>query len=630
MIAEQPWSPTRVEGRRQGALMASRVAAAAVVAALLLAAAYTVPGLLRGGELRVTVPLGWARAKGYVAGFVQVVATSPKGYAVKTEYIDLGSTKTIDIDLPVKQAWTQSSLKPGSGELAVVHVNLYLYDREGHLCLSAATLDTLNYLCSRISDPDKAYQEALRHPDAVLHAGHITFTRDMFTPCVDLSKPLQALLGERLEKALTAAKPRPAPARGGLPPGTRLVLVYPGLYNARDKPPKSWLERITPQSYAKPVWRIFAYHYSYALLVPGYYSLSEALRGAAYWYRLVEGTRKAPNGNAVYGLVPMNLLINALYAFSVPLHWRNHYAPGTVLKHFNKAPIVLLNTTCPTCPYYSYDRMKVQAVFSSAKRVSVDYGLSILGVIVWPHSSTDISLVNEGATATLKPGNDIEAIYAPMDDVYEADGMLVVLYFTKVRYNGDDYWFIVPVFSPIIMHYYRFDYTRLAGENVPPGDEIYSALNYMTHQYDVATGAIITPANLTVSKLCVYDSFSKYITLDSFSATAEWSNSLAAFFAYTGNYLLWTLAASILGPEYGVLVSVASYLVSVTYMDSHTAAQAFKLELQSGHTGHMVGITVEKFTQRYMTSNDAPDGIYPTLVVYKVYGRDYGYSSGCG
>ena len=110
LIAEQPWSPTGVEGRRQGALMASRVAAAAVVAALLLAAAYTVPGLLRGGELRITVPLGWARAKGYVAGFVQVVATSPKGYAVKTEYIDLGSTKTIDIDLPVKQAWTQSSL----------------------------------------------------------------------------------------------------------------------------------------------------------------------------------------------------------------------------------------------------------------------------------------------------------------------------------------------------------------------------------------------------------------------------------------------------------------------------------------------------------------------------------------
>ncbi len=614
--------------------MAKAFPAAAALALLLAAAAtalaiHAAPSLLHGGELRVTVHLDWARAKGYVAGFVQVVATTPKGYSVRAEYIDLGSRSSIDIDLPVRGAWSQAGPGQWGTGLAVVHVNLYLYDREGHLCLSAATLDTLNYLYSRISDPDKAYQEALQHPDAVLHAGHIAFTKNMFTPCLDLSKPLQALLGEKLEKTLATAEPRPAPAWEGLPPGTRLVLVYPGLYNARDKPPKSWLSRITPQSYAKPVWRIFAYHYSHALLVPGYYSLSEALRGAAYWYRLVEGTRKAPSGGAVYGLVPMNLLINALYSFSVPLRWRNHYAPGTVLKHFDKAPIVLLNTTCPTCPYYSYDRMRVQAVFSSAKRVSVDYGLSILGIIVWPHSSTSISIVNEGATATLKPGYDIEAIYAPMDDVYDADGMLVVLYFSKAKYNGSDYWFIVPVFTPIIIHHYRFDYTRLAGENVQPGDEIYNALNYMTHQYDVATGAIVTPANLTVNKLCVYDSFSEYITLDSFSVTGEWSNSRAAFLAYTGNYLLWALAESILGPEYGVFVSVASYLVSITYMDSHSAAQAFKLELQSGHTGHVVGITVEKFTQRYMTSNDAPDGIYPTLVVYNVYGRDYGYSSGC-
>lgn len=99
--------------------------------------------------------------------------------------------------------------------------------------------------------------------------------------------------------------------------------------------------------------------------------------------------------------------------------------------------------------------------------------MSILGVIVWPHSSTDISLVSEGATATLKPGYDVEAIYAPMDDVYEADGMLVLLYFAPVNYKGNDYWFIVPVFTPVVIHHYRFDYTKLAGEYVLPGDEIY-------------------------------------------------------------------------------------------------------------------------------------------------------------
>jgi len=57
-----------------------------------------------------------------------------------------------------------------------------------------------------------------------------------------------------LVRPLAAAKPKPAPAWEGLPPGTRLVLINPGLYNARERPPRSWLERITPQGYARLVW----------------------------------------------------------------------------------------------------------------------------------------------------------------------------------------------------------------------------------------------------------------------------------------------------------------------------------------------------------------------------------------
>jgi len=65
------------------------LAAAALLALLLAATGLALAGqgplgILRGGELRVTVPLDWARARGYVAGFVQVVATTPGGYAANS------------------------------------------------------------------------------------------------------------------------------------------------------------------------------------------------------------------------------------------------------------------------------------------------------------------------------------------------------------------------------------------------------------------------------------------------------------------------------------------------------------------------------------------------------------------
>jgi len=66
--------------------------------------------------------------------------------------------------------------------------------------------------------------------------------------------------------------------------------------------------------------------------VPRYYSLSEALRGAAHWYHLVGEPKKAPSGSAAYGLMPMNQFINALYAYQAPPTLKEPLHPGNHTK----------------------------------------------------------------------------------------------------------------------------------------------------------------------------------------------------------------------------------------------------------------------------------------------------------
>lgn len=578
-------------------------------------------------RLSVVIPLGWLRDKGFVAGFAEAIATTPNGHhVISATFLDLSRPNArAFIRLPTAellgQGWPQ-------GGLAAVHVNLYLYDTRGHLCLKAATIDTLTYLEHRMP-PEKAAEEALRHPGAVLEAGEIEFKPQTFTPCIDLTEALKTIVEKQLERTEAHGKPQLAPAEQYMLPGTRLLLIN-DLTKIRN-PPASWKAHIQPQYYAKDAWDVFTYHYSFAVLVPKYYSLSAALYDASLWYRLATNTKTAPSGKAAYGLTTMDNFVKALFYFEEPVSWSNMLRPGTVLKHFDEAPIVILNTSCRNC-YSSHS--DVIAWFANSRYVSTKYGISILGVIVWPHATNVLKISGGAVRGLLDADHDLEALVAPMDDVYEADGMLVLLYVGNYSDSRGDYWMIVPVVSPVVLHYYRFNYAEAHPVRLRPGHTDYygvlNALQYMTTQYDVVSGSVITPLEREVNKQCVYEGSDSYTVLDDFQVSDEWSNSFAAFIAYTGNKALWLLAASLLPDQLGVFISVASYLVSVTYMDVHAASQGFKLYFAPGGGNDMLSLTVVKLTQRYMTSIDAVGGVYPTLVVYRVAGEKCGGYSCCG
>jgi hypothetical protein len=367
-----------------------RATASLLVLTALIAVTSTLPfayhRFMPPSAATVVVPVGWLRSHGFVAGFVQVVATSPGGFVERGLFVDLGRAgQSVEIRLPVTrllgslEAGTHST--HGVVDLGVVHVNLYLYRGDGSLWLSGATLDSLDYLASRTGDPVRAAEEARRDPAAVFKAGTVTFSADSFTPPVPLGKAIGEIIGPWLQKAVKdAGHPLPPPrSRKGLqpyytlPPGTRLLLIDPGLKHSADSPPSGWLERIQPREAARKAWEIFANHYSYAVLIPKYYSLVDALHAAAEWYRLVSGTRRAPSGSAAYGIIDMDTFVNALlddYDSMLIATWRNTMTPGTVIRHFDKAPIVFLNATCNTCPAYRHMEAIASFAFSRFDSVS--------------------------------------------------------------------------------------------------------------------------------------------------------------------------------------------------------------------------------------------------------------------
>jgi len=603
----------------------------AVAAAALLAAGAAAWLLHAPSTLTIHVPLDWAAKEGYVAGFAQVIATAPAGTVEKTVYLDLTRSRGgVDIALPVKSLL--AAAKPpadGWADLAVVHINLYLYDREGRLCLSAATLDTLHYLYRRMGATREAWNAAVHDPLQLLRARSLEMPRSLFTPCIPVGRVLDELLQPKLREILENAEPIPlerGPGLTYLPPGTRTLIINRELYNARNNPPKTWLERIRPaaiyppsDAYARQVWGIFANRYSKALLVPRYYSLWTALRAAAEWYHLVHW-RTSRDQSAVYGVTSMTNFINALKEYTPPtLFWRDTYPYGTVLRHFDRAPLLVVKASCPTCSKYKHP--EVQATFTTGIYDSVKAGLSFLGVIVWPISRTNFYLNGESVTAALTKELDEEVIYAPMDDVYLHDGIIVLLYITKTRYNGQDYWMFLPLVDAVPIHYYRFNYNRMQPTDaITP--EIRTALNYMLWQA-TPSGRFITPGKYT-KYMRVYDDFNDYMLLDSFTAEKSYSNTLAAFLAYCGNIALWSTVSAIVPPAYALVPELASTLTSIAYADAHTAKTMFKLRLKSGHTGHYIELYIEKYTQRYTATNVLPPGYHPTLVMYNILGRDLG------
>jgi len=599
-----------------------------VVAAALLAAGAA--WLLHTpSTLTVHVPLDWAAKEGYVAGFAQVIAASPAGTVEKTVYLDLAQGHGgVDIALPVKSLLAAAKApNSGSVALATVHVNLYLYDREGRLCLSAATLDTLQYLYRRMGAAREAWDAAVHDPLQLLRAGSLEMPSDLFTPCIPVGNVLDKLLQPKLREILGDTRRSLQPAGGTLPVGTRLMLVNEELYSSRDNPPRLWLKRVVNNWYwprtapqlARQAWGIFANRYSYALLVPKYYSFATALRAAARWYHLVHW-RTSQGQEAVYGVATMTDFINALLDYTVPgLAWRDTYPYGAVLRHFDRAPLLVVKAACPTCN--TIDLPEIEAMFMSGIYDSVEAGLSFLGVIVWPVSRTNLYMNGEGVIVELTKTPDEEAIYTPMDDVYLHDGIVVLLYAKEVERNGQDYWMFLPLVDAVPIHYYRFEYSRMQPTDTITPD-MREALNYMLQQA-TETGSFITPSTYTKYML-VYDNFHDYMLLDSFTIEESYSNTLAAFLAYCGNIALWSAVSAIVPPAYALLPELASTLTSIAYADAHAAKTMFKLRLKSGHTGHYIELYVEKYTQRYASVDVLPPGYHPTLVEYTVLGRDLG------
>jgi hypothetical protein len=598
-----------------------------LVALIVLAiVAISLPMLLPrlGGHhvLAVEVPLDWAWRKGYAAGFVQVIASSPRGVVERTAYVEPGRGGLAQLEIPV------DGLLPGNkagwrlGDyvgLAAVYVNLYLYDSKGRLCVSAATLDTLDYLYQQQGFRREAWEEAARRPWLLLAAGKVHVPAERFTPCMPLGEVVHRLAWPRVAEALHETRPRPLAADETLPPGSMTVMVNQRLFEDRDHPPEAWLEHVVPRSSAAIAWRMFAERYSRSLLIPrDEASLPDALLYAARWYHLVRGWRTSGALDAVYGLVTMNDLLASLSGGLVSAGWADTYPRGSVLRHFAAAPLVEVRTACPTCS--SREPPVVYASLGFGNYASFQAGVSVMGVMLLSFSRTTRSVNTEPLHAYLT--GDDQAIYAPMDDVYVADGALVFLDVGTESIGGREYWVFTPVVAPLVLHYYRYDLLHTSNGPVDRIPGLRDALGYLLSQ--PGHDSIVTPEEVNVATLRFRQDGGQSL-VDRLGETSVYSNALAGFAAYCANKLLWALAAAIIPPKYALVPDLASKIAGISIVDMRAAAMAFKIYVAHGRGGHTIELYARKYTLRYIDPSAFPQGnVYPTLVVYTMHGIDEG------
>ena len=443
--------------------------------------------------IQLDSPTFW---KKYSFAAVQVVATNGPYVASSAHIVKPGARSlTLRINKasllrPQPLVLTKSPVK----HLATVEAILYLYDKSGRLCIKVAKVTTFEYFLAKTRNPLEAGKQAYEHPDALLRLNRLEFTLPMFSNCVYIDKALAKIVQEI--KKTHQIRIEDNPGYYLIPSDVKFELIYSNLYEQRYNPPQQWTQRIVPSRAAPDAWYMFATRYSYGLLFPAdKYSVGEALSIALdNWYHQYSRTATKTGGQEVaIGLGTMTQLVRSLLSSS-SVYWENQLAPGSILKHFDAAPIAILHTYCDNCQDVV---LTADMTFATGQVEYTNAGVSILGVITYPEPTLVSSIEASPCGGILIDGNMGEKVlYAPMNDVYVADGITLLYYVDKTVIDGKQYWEIIPVYYNTIIHYYDYDYSSMGCANFVSSEtndlfwELQQAENYLLDDMDLKSVTI--------------------------------------------------------------------------------------------------------------------------------------------
>lgn len=490
--------------------------------------------------------------------------------------------------------------------LGSIHVNLYLYNKRGRLCISTATITTYDYYRLKGLSPIEAAEKARKHPLAVLRAGEVTIIPSMFSRCFYIDNALAQIAKKLIKRVPIIKEPTQIsdPGATSLPSDVLLDLVYPDLYSKRYQPPDKWLTHVVPSTLAREAWYRFATRYSYGLLFPkNHYSISDALEIAMQqWYGVPGTGSEAQGSTVVIGVASMDELVHVLSN----AHWNNQLAPGSILASFSEAPILMVNALCSTC---NENTIGISLGFATSNSHYTTEGIVLFGVVTIPEPNMIQKLHMKPGGAYLGPVAQVGYIEAPMKDIYEADGIAVVYYVFERDINGEKYWEIMPLFRDVIIHYYDYDFSAMSSGNMDSDTWDYALWNAFNY---IVGGSSFD--EVEVLDKTIYDEFRNDTVVDNASISFVDASSLAGIVGAALNNVVNALLGYIPGGK------LASKAISISIVDLSTRASNFEIDLYSGHTKHYIHVYANKLAETMVTKEMNNNHLYPPAILYHIYG----------
>jgi hypothetical protein len=442
---------------------------------------------------------------------------------------------------------------------ASLQIVYYLVDNKGHTYIASYNLGTQSYYTKiKHLSTTEAHQRAIKNPLALLDARKITIKEKI--RLINMTKAINSLvktpkndIGQtprKISPQPVGIKPEQLyPVSVGSCPLLTTTIYNQELYNNRYNPPQEWLSQIELVSSSVPkkqvvkeLWELFAELFSKQYYYPGYCS-PEQVTSAISSTMLDLGP----------GIHFMDKLIARLAEYtgwySVVAGWQDHYPPGSIVKHYDKAPImrVTLSSTSIPLPHNIQLVMDVAAYEQHETKIGISIGgIIFLGydnVVNKPSDLSPISIAPDGVE-----GNGVAYIFAPADIAYMGDAIAIVYHIDKTYLDGQEVWRVTPTFRFVPDYIIQYDYQHM--------DAIAAPFSYPTVQElnQVWEELVGTSSNLGLTYKLIYD---KYISAHPYHEEIDRTRISQTYSIDLGGLV--TLLFNAIGGELGAIFTANKY-----------------------------------------------------------------------
>ena len=589
-------------------------------------------------------------------GWAQVWISYPGGELRKHVLVQTGEDVVIDVRLDLEDLGRRASEalavmkdKYGTGEFAGVYVFMWLIDDEGDSCIMTLEYNTFLYLVRKLKDPSRAWKEATRDPllllkldEVVLEEGNLA----RISKCINVE--------DNLDYIISAGRSTVNPEVGGLNSKRAGISEFETipidsdygaieasaeseersctldhvevynqmLYNASDTPPDEWYDRVE---------LVAGYESRRDAIIGGLWDTFVEILSAAYYFSsecsvdsVVEAVSRYTGIYA--GLYSMDELIRKLaeitgWSYTVR-GWRDLYDYGTIVKHYDLAPLIAVELACASKDCYEFPGgptviVDIDVAPGSYEAIGIGlFGKLIMGRQVFAYNFTDEMLV-------MTPMMDGKASYkgylaAPLDVIYNYDSFVLLYDIDYVVVQGQRYWRVVPLFAFIPYYSVEYSYNSIqlvrgvSSDAVGSLSEIYHELVSSCNDTDAIIDYVLSEGRLTSS--------SEAKTVDSNMNEDIESTGIGGLMIPLSNMIASRLFLGVMDSQYAKYSSLPAASVNIILASVNSDIIQIEFTLDQSTITHpaYVRIIKKSLNEAYLNEAYRVAGYRPLTIVYIV------------